>query len=249
MTTLIVALGAVTGGFVQGFSGFAFGLVAIAFWAWLLEPRLVGPLIVVGSLTGHVMSIGAVRRGMDIRRILPLLVGGAIGIPIGVALFHLVNPIGFKIGVGALLLIWCPAMLFAPRVPKIGRVGWPGDALVGAVGGVMCGLGGLGGPAPTLWCTLRGWNRDAQRATFQSFNFALQIATFVAYAATGVITVELTGYFLLVAVCVIVPALAGAEVYKRFGEHAFRHAVLVLLTVSGFVLLASVAPHFLRHTT
>ena len=31
---LIVALGAVAAGFVQGLSGFGFGMVAMSFWAW-----------------------------------------------------------------------------------------------------------------------------------------------------------------------------------------------------------------------
>jgi uncharacterized protein len=33
-----VALGAAVGGFVQGLSGFAFGLAAMAIWAWCIEP-------------------------------------------------------------------------------------------------------------------------------------------------------------------------------------------------------------------
>lgn len=36
---LVVAAGAIVAGFVQGMSGFAFGLVAMSFWAWVLEPR------------------------------------------------------------------------------------------------------------------------------------------------------------------------------------------------------------------
>jgi hypothetical protein len=36
----VVALGAVAAGFVQGLSGFGFGMVAMSFWAWTLEPRL-----------------------------------------------------------------------------------------------------------------------------------------------------------------------------------------------------------------
>lgn len=35
---LVVALGAAVAGFVQGLSGFAFGMVAMSFWAWVLEP-------------------------------------------------------------------------------------------------------------------------------------------------------------------------------------------------------------------
>ena len=43
---LIVALGAVAAGFVQGLSGFGFGMVAMSFWAWALEPRLAALLAV-----------------------------------------------------------------------------------------------------------------------------------------------------------------------------------------------------------
>ena len=49
---LVVALGAAVAGFVQGLSGFAFGLVAMSFWAWTVEPQLAALLAVFGALTG-----------------------------------------------------------------------------------------------------------------------------------------------------------------------------------------------------
>ena len=33
----LVALGAAVAGFVQGLSGFAFGMVSMSFWAWALD--------------------------------------------------------------------------------------------------------------------------------------------------------------------------------------------------------------------
>ena len=36
----LIALGAMVAGFVQGLSGFAFGMVAMSFWAWSLEPQV-----------------------------------------------------------------------------------------------------------------------------------------------------------------------------------------------------------------
>jgi uncharacterized protein len=57
----IVALGAATGGFVQGLSGFAFSLVALGIWAWSVDPAAAGPLAVFGSLLGQVLSMGTVR--------------------------------------------------------------------------------------------------------------------------------------------------------------------------------------------
>jgi hypothetical protein len=57
-----VILGACLGGFVQGLSGFAFGLVAMAFWAWAVAPQVAGPMVVFGSLVGQILTIGTMRR-------------------------------------------------------------------------------------------------------------------------------------------------------------------------------------------
>jgi acetyl esterase/lipase len=50
-TILIVLLaGAVVAGFVQGLSGFAFGLTATSIWVWWLPPQLVAVMSVFGAL-------------------------------------------------------------------------------------------------------------------------------------------------------------------------------------------------------
>ncbi|MEG1747924.1 MAG: phenylalanine--tRNA ligase subunit alpha, partial [Oscillospiraceae bacterium] len=44
------------------YSGFAFGMVAMSFWAWVLEPQLAAVLSVFGSLTGQIIAAFTVRR-------------------------------------------------------------------------------------------------------------------------------------------------------------------------------------------
>ena len=71
--------------------------------------------------------------------------------PIGVALLQRIDPDAFRLAVGILLVVWCPAMLLARELPRVDRGGRLADAAAGMVGGVMGGPGGLTGPAPTLW--------------------------------------------------------------------------------------------------
>lgn len=59
---LIMALGAMVAGFAQGLSGFAFGLVAMSFWAWVLNPQLAAVLSVIGGLTGQIVAAFTIRR-------------------------------------------------------------------------------------------------------------------------------------------------------------------------------------------
>jgi uncharacterized membrane protein YfcA len=188
-----VALGAMAGGFVQGLSGFAFGLTAMAIWAWSIEPVLAGPLVAFGTLFGQLLSIGTVRRGMEAGLIWPFVAGGTLGVPLGVALLPHLDQLAFKLGVGVLLLLWCPALLVARDIPRITGGGRLADAVVGWIGGIMCGIAGLNGPAPTLWTALRGWGRDRQRAVFQTFSLVTQALTIAAYLATGIIQTGTAG--------------------------------------------------------
>jgi uncharacterized membrane protein YfcA len=237
-----VALGAAIGGFVQGLSGFAFGLTAMAIWAWSVEPILAGPLVAFGSLFGQIFSIGAVRRGLDPGLIWPLVAGGILGVPLGVVLLPHLDPLLFKLGVGVLLLLWCPAMLMARDMPRITGGGRLADALVGWIGGIMCGVAGLNGPAPTLWTTLRGWERDRQRAAFQTFSLVTQALTITAYLATGIIRAGTVWLFAVIVPAMLIPTLVGARLYRSFTDAGFRRIVLGLLGASGAILVATSVP-------
>jgi len=83
---LVVALGAIVAGFVQGLSGFAFGITAMSFWAWTLDPKLAAAMTVLGALTGQLITAVTMRRGLALPRLGPFLLGGLAGIPLGVVL-------------------------------------------------------------------------------------------------------------------------------------------------------------------
>jgi hypothetical protein len=236
-TVLIVLLGTVAAGFVQGLSGFAFGLVAMGIWAWSLDPVLAGPLVVFGSLIGQLLGSGALWRALSPRRSLPFVLGGIAGVPLGVALLRYINPVAFKASVGVLLVVWCPLMLRARDLPRIEWGGKWMDTFVGWVGGIMGGLGGLTGPAPILWATLRGWDRHTQRGVFQVFNICMHSLTLTVYFASGTIPRAALPLFAVMVPALLVPTIAGYLLYRRFNDLTFRRVVLGLLTASGAVLI------------
>lgn len=240
-----VLLGTLLAGFVQGLSGFAFGLVAMTVWVWSVAPQIAGPLVVFGSLVGQMLSFSAIRRSFDGRRVLPFLLGGCLGTPLGVAMLHHVNQAVFKLAIGLMLMVYCPLMLCIRAVPQITGGGRLADGGVGLIGGIMGGLGGLNGPAPTLWCSLRGWNRHEQRAVFQTFSLAMQALTLAIYAASGLLTRQTLFLFALMAPTMVVPSLLGARLYGRFSEIGFRRLILILLSLSGIVLLLSSIPRMM----
>lgn len=241
----IIALGGAMAGFVQGLAGFGFGLVSLAVWSWVLEPEIAVPAVVFGSLVGQLLAMGALRHAFNMSRALPFLIGGALGVPVGLWMLSHISPLLFKFGVGVFLCLYCLVMISLSRLPPITRGGRLMDGVIGWIGGITSGFGGLPGPVPTIWCTLRGWTKDQQRMVFQSFNLFMHALTFVAFIIHGLVTPEAMRVFLIVAPAVLVPAIVGVRLYRSFSDRLFRMCVLGLLFVSGIMLLATTLPQVL----
>ena len=235
----VLAGGAAVAGFVQGISGFAFGMVAMSLWVWTIDPRVAAVMSVLGGLTGQFLSAVTVRRGLHLGLLWPFVAGALVGVPLGVLVLPLLDPAWFKGLLGLILLVFCPPMLWADRLPKITHGGRLGDAAAGAVGGVMGAVGGFTGVAPALWCTLRGYNRDEHRAVLQNFNLAALTATAVALWWSGTITAEVLPRYAVVAPALVLPSMLGARVYLGLSAAQFRRVVLVVLSVSGVVMVDS----------
>lgn len=243
---MLLAVGAMVAGFVQGLSGFAFGMVAMSFWVWGIEPRVAAVMTVFGSLIGQLVAAFSVRRGLRLVALLPFLAGAVVGVPVGVAMLPYLDATLFKLVLGLVLVVWCPAMLFARFLPRISAGGSLADGVVGVVGGAMGGLGGFSGVVPTLWCTLRGLDKDVQRTIIQNFNLAALAMTMSLYLASGAVTPEMLPMFAVVGLALLIPAILGTRIYAGLSELAFRRIVLVLLTGSGLAMLASSLPKLLR---
>ncbi len=239
---LIVAAGAAAAGFAQGVTGFAFSVVALSFWAWALPPETAAPLAVFGALTGQIASLASVRRGFEWPKIVPLLVGGWIGVPIGVFLLRHADPQSFRLTVGVLLTSYSLFALVVRHPGVVERGGRGLDGFFGLIGGVLGGLGGMSGFAPAIWTQLRGWRRDVRRATMQAYNIAMHVVTIAIYAASGTLAHADLRQFLIVAPAMLIPSWLGAHVFTRLTtERAFTRAVLVALLASGIALVYGAA--------
>jgi uncharacterized protein len=236
---LLIVGGSAVAGFVSGLAGFAFGLVAMVFWAWTLPPQVIGPMLVVGSLVGQVLTLHTVRREIRARLVVPFIAGGFVGVPIGAALLPLIDAVTFRISVGTLLIVYCALMLAATNLPTVRGGGAWADAGIGMVGGVLGGIAGLVGPAPAAWCMLRGHDKNTQRAICQTFFIAMQSLTLVTYALTGLIHAHTVVLLLWMIPSALLFAWIGSRLYMRISDQAFRRVLLTLLLASGVALLAT----------
>jgi hypothetical protein len=222
---------------VAGLAGFAFGLVAAAVWLHILTPVQTTALIVAFGILVQGLSVWRLRRALDLRRLLPFLVGGAIGVPLGAELLRWTAAAHLRMAVGAVLICFSLYSLARPKLAKVSGGGRAADGAIGVASGMLGSATGLGGILPTVWCGLRGWSKDEQRAVFQPVAVAIFAMTAVWLGGTGLLGGDTIRLFVIGLPAVLAGLWLGLRLYKQLDETAFRTLVLVLLLLSGIVLL------------
>jgi uncharacterized membrane protein YfcA len=222
---------------VAGVAGFAFGLVAAAAWLHVLTPLQTTTLVVAFGLIVQGYSVWKLRRALKFERLMPFLIGGALGLPVGVALLRWVSATHMKTSIGVLLVLFSIYSLARPQLAKVTAGGRLADGGVGVLSGVLGGTTGFGGILPTIWCTVRGWPKDEQRAVFQPTGVAIFLGTALLLGGTGSVTADTVQLFLIGLPALLAGSWLGLRLYGKLDEAAFRKIVLGLLMLSGLALV------------
>lgn len=227
---------AFVGGITTGLAGFAMGLVVSGVWLHVLTPAQTTALIIGYGLFVQAHGVWTFRRAADLRRVIPLVLGGAVGVPLGIVLLTQLDPVYLRRLVGVLLVSYSLYGMWQPRLRPL-RAGPPADAAIGLVNGILGGMTGLAGPIIVIWCQLTGVPRHAQRAIFQPVILAAFVLTAAGLAWKRDLTMDVLVLFGLGLGPVAAGIWLGAKLYGRLDEAGFRRVILILLLLSGLVLL------------
>jgi uncharacterized membrane protein YfcA len=203
----------------------------------MAAPTQVAPLIVAFALIVQGVSVWKLRRAAKLGRILPFVLGSAIGVPLGAELLRWTPAANMRMAVGGLLVAFSLYTWFRPNTAVASRAGAAADGIVGLFNGVIGGATGLAGIAAVVWCNLRGWPPAEQRAVFQPVGVATFVMIAMWLGGTGMIGAETAGLFFIGLPALALGTWAGLKSFGRLNEAAFRRIVLGLLLLSGASLL------------
>jgi uncharacterized membrane protein YfcA len=228
---------AFVGGFASGLAGFAMGFVVSGIWLHIITPIQTTTLIVGYGLLTQGYGVWMLRRALAWQKLVPFVLGGFVGVPIGTLLLTYLNPAYLRTGVGLLLMLYGGWGLLQPALKPVPDKA-SADAGIGLVNGMVAGLTGLPGFLITIWCQLRGWKKDYQRAVFQPVMLATIVANLISLGIAGAITADTLQLYLLGLPAMAAGLWVGFKLYGRLDDAAFRKVILVLLLIAGLGLIA-----------
>ena len=192
-------------------AGFGFALVGTPFLLLFWEPRLVIPIIVPLATLIDWMIVFQNRRRLEWQRILPMILAGAVGIPLGTVILLAVPQRALKLGIAGVVLAFALLLLVGYTL-TIRR-----ERLAGGIAGFFSGLfltsTSISGPPVTLFMINQRWARDIFRTSQGLFHLMTDILGTASLLIAGLVT----GKTLLVDLALLPVVLVG-----------YRLAILIL---------------------
>jgi uncharacterized membrane protein YfcA len=214
------------------------GFIVAGIWLHIITPLQTTALIAGYGLWTQGYGVWKLRHSLSWETVVPFIIGGTVGVPLGATLLTYLNPGYVRGGVGVLLIIYSVWGLTRPAF-KARQVGTTMDGSIGFLNGVLGGLTGLPGFIITVWCQMRGWTKDEQRAVFQPVILAGMIMIAISLSVTGAITAETLKLYALGLPALLAGLWVGFKLYGKLNDASFRKLILMLLLAAGVALIAA----------
>ena len=231
---LWVAAATLLAGLVRGLAGFGGALIFVPLASALLGPAVAIPVLnIVDGVATLPLVPDAVRR-CRWAEVIPLFLGAAALLPIGVHVLRVLDPVILRRGMGVAIL--GITLCLATGARYAGTPGRLASAGVGAVSGLMSGAIGLSGPPIVLFWLGGQTEARTARANLIAY-FALSgMAAIVTMLGAGLFTAHVLRLAVVLTPIYAGGVLLGARGFHHASERAFRGFALVLIAA---VALAS----------
>lgn len=226
-------------GFIQGFSGFGSVLLSLPLLALFLEPKTAIPLLALVGLLLTMLLLFPLWKDLEGRRVLPLLLGAAPGVPLGVFILKVLNGPVILAVIGTVLVLYALYGLVSRGTKKELGKGWA--YMTGFISGCFGGAFSASGPPVIVYITLQPWSKELIKATLQGYYLFSGLLVVCSQSLTGLLTEEVWRLFVQSLPALIVGTYSGHFFFGKVREDLYRRVILLLLLCLGvFTIIRAV---------
>ena len=230
------ALGIATlAGLVRGFSGFGSALIYMPLISAIYSPAVAAPtILLIDTLCGLPFAIHAWPQA-NRREVLPVAVGGVVGVPLGVLALVYVSPLSLRWFIAGLVLIAVAVLAAGWRYH--GKPTVPAALGVGALSGFGAGAVQIGAP-PLLVFWLGGKNSAATvRANIMVYFILQGTLSMLLYLYSGLFDAQTSVLSLMLGVPFAIAMFAGAYWFHGSSDGLYRRVAYVIIGCAGLASL------------
>jgi len=230
------ALGIATlAGLVRGFSGFGSALIYMPLISAIYSPAVAAAtILLIDSLCGLPFAIHAWPQA-NRREVLPVAVGGVVGVPLGVMALVYVSPLSLRWFIAVLVLIAVAVLAAGWRYH--GKPTVPAALGVGTLSGFGAGAVQIGAP-PLLVFWLGGKNSAATvRANIMVYFILQGSLSGALYFYNGLFDTQIVVLSLLFGVPFAMAMFGGAYWFHGSSDALYRRVAYVIIGFAGLVSL------------
>ncbi len=234
MTYIAIATVTFIAGFIQGLSGFGFGMIAIPVLAFVISIKTAIPMAAMCGFVLLAIVAYQLRDDLDFKYAIPIFISSIIGIPFGIWFLKYGDDWLLKLALGIFLIIFSFYSMFKNEI----RLNLPErfSYAVGFLSGLLSGAFSTGGPPVIVYLAVKGFEGLRFKGVLTSYFLLNSLVMNIAFACTGVITHEVIGYFAICAPFVAVGSYIGARYYHSLDQALFKKIVYAMILIAGVLL-------------
>ncbi len=226
-------------GIVRGFTGFGLSALVMAVAASFLAPvEFIPSLWFVEVSASLLLARGGFRDG-DLKLALPLVIGGALGWPIGLALTVSIPVEVSRIVALAVIASLATAQLLGLRLSALASRS--GLYATGLAAGIVSGLANVGGLVVAVWVLSSGRSPAEMRGSLMLYLLLGAVVSFAIIALYGLMTAEAALRGLALSLPAGLGVLLGARFFTPRLALYYRPLCLTLIVGLAGVGLARMA--------
>ena len=235
LSVLWAAAVVLAAGYVRGYGGFGFSMIAVLGLSLCFDPARIVPVILLLEVAASLMLIAKVWRQVAWKTLGWLSIGAALGTPVGVWGLQRLAAGPMKLGISLAVLLLAVLLRSGCRLRHMPRRG--ATLAAGWVSGVLNGAAAVGGPPAILFFFSSPAGAAVSRASLIAYFFFTDIYAGLACAVMGFFD----GRMAIFAVLMAVPTAGGIYLGQRaFGAadpERFRRRILSWLIVLAALML------------
>jgi len=222
---------------VQTVAGFGLGLVSLPLLIPILGIRTAAPIVALVNLIAIALIFIRYRKEFQLKATKPLLIAGALGIPVGVWAVKTIPETYTLTALGILIFGYSLYAFFTPQVPRIQHKLWAYG--LGFLSGICGGAYNSSGPASVLYAHSQRWPQETFKSNLQGYFIINSLLINITHALSHNFTAKVFSGFMLA-----IPGIAGGMIIgfalsKRIDGQKFRKLILAMLFILGIRLIVT----------